>query len=410
VSQAERLVLEASEILDAADRENRPLTGAERVRVKGLIDRAHERHAVDQQLKEIGHDLGAGMPNGVFTGGGDNTGGGPGDMFIKSAEYLRIRDPGSRGQTWSTGPIDVGLAYKGTLLESGVGGPGGGAVPAYYEPGIVSKLFEPLGVSDVFGSSQTTASQVRYVVEGTAASGAAGVAEGAAKPESTLVMSEVTEAIRKIATVLPVSDELLEDAVSIQSYLNTRLSLFVKIEEERQLLRGAGSGSNELLGVFGRGINTTTKGAADDNAVALARVIANTRGSSFLAPDTVIMHPTNWLNTRLLRDGTGGTVGQFYGGGPFTGAYGNTAGAAGLFGESIWGVRVVLSTLVGSGTALVGNFGQGAHVWRRGGMSVEASNSHDTFFVKNLNMLRAEERLGLGVYRPAAFTAVSGMA
>jgi hypothetical protein len=43
-------------------------------------------------------------------------------------------------------------------------------------------------------------------------------------------------------------------------------------------------------------------------------------------------------------------------------------------------------------------------------VTVEATNSHDTFFVKNLNMLRAEERLGLGVYRPAAFTEVRGLA
>ena len=33
----------------------------------------------------------------------------------------------------------------------------------------------------------------------------------------------------------------LEDAASIQTYLNSRLSLFVSIEEERQLLRGNGS-------------------------------------------------------------------------------------------------------------------------------------------------------------------------
>jgi len=121
------------------------------------------------------------------------------------------------------------------------------------------------------------------------------------------------------------------------------------------------------------------------------------------------MHPTNWLNTRLLRDGLGGTAGNFLGGGPFTGAYG-TDGATGIFGQSLWNTRVVLSTVVGAGTALVGNFGQAAHIWRKGGVSVEASNSHDTFFIKNLNMLRAEERLGLGVYRPPAFTAVSGLA
>lgn len=41
-------------------------------------------------------------------------------------------------------------------------------------------------------------------------------------------------------------------------------------------------------------------------------------------------------------------------------------------------------------------------------MSVEATNSHRDYFVKNLSMLRAEERLGLGVYRPIAFTEVRG--
>ena len=54
--------------------------------------------------------------------------------------------------------------------------------------------------------------------------------------------------------------------------------------------------------------------------------------------------------------------------------------------------------------------GQGVHIWRRGGVSVEATNSHSDLFVKNISMLRAEERLGLGVFRPAAFTAVSGLA
>jgi hypothetical protein len=88
-----------------------------------------------------------------------------------------------------------------------------------------------------------------------------------------------------------------------QSYLNGRLTLFISIEEERQLLRG--TGTNELIGLFnrtgGQAINLYTRLAADDNTTALARVIANTRGSSFLQPDAVIMHPTNWLNSRLVR-------------------------------------------------------------------------------------------------------------
>jgi HK97 family phage major capsid protein len=386
--------------------------------VEGLVDELKSQNEIEKKIREIGGSLGGGAFSTVMTDPNASVagGGGPGDRFIASKGYQRIQDPSLRSQTWSTGPVEVSKSQftvltKGTILETGVGGPGGGMVPPMYEPGVVSKLFEPLGVADVFGSSQTSASQVRYVNEGTATSAAAGVAEAGVKPESTIALSEVVEPIKKIATVLPISDELLEDAPSIQSYLNGRLSLFVSIEEERQLLRGAGT--DALIGLFnrtgGQAINLYTKLAADDNATGLARVLANTAGSSFLQPDAIIMHPTNWLSTRLLRDGLGGTAGNFLGGGPFTGAYGNS-GATGMFGQTLWNTRVVLSTIVGPGTALVGNFGQGAHIWRRGGVSVEATNSHDTFFVKNLNMLRAEERLGLGLYRPSAFTAVSGLA
>jgi HK97 family phage major capsid protein len=389
--------------------------------VAELLEEAQGQERVDKSIREIGLQIGAGD---VVRPDGSSVRGGPGDVFVASKAYQEVRDPGSRGQSWSTGPVEVSKVplmqrmpagmhelVKGTILETGVGGPGGGLVPPFYQPGVVDKLFEPLGVRDVFGQSTTTASQVRYVIEGTALSGAAGVAEAGVKPESTIAMSEVVEPVKKIATTLPISDELLEDAPSIQSYLNGRLTLFISIEEERQLLRG--NGTNELIGLFNRSgaqaINLYTKLAADDNTVALARVIANTRGSSFLQPDTVIMHPTNWLNSRLLRDGTGGTAGNYLAGGPF-GVSSNNAGGPALFGQTLWDTRVVLSTVVGLGTALVGNFGQGAQIYRRGGVSVEATNSHSDWFAKDISMLRAEERLGLGVYRPAAFTAVSGLA
>ena len=55
------------------------------------------------------------------------------------------------------------------------------------------------------------------MVEGTATSGAAGVAEGAAKPESTLALSTVDEPVNKIATALTVSDEMIEDASQVSS-------------------------------------------------------------------------------------------------------------------------------------------------------------------------------------------------
>jgi HK97 family phage major capsid protein len=399
---AQALVREYQEIFERADAEGRDLSIAENKRVQELVESARTAKEIESFSRQL---VGASS---------DPTGGAaPGDVFIGSQGYKAVARADMRPQTWSSGPVEVmgpqAMMVKGTLSE-GVGGagPGGGLTPPQWQPVIVSKLLEPLGVADIFGQSTTTASQMRYVVEGTAVSGAAGVAELGVKPESALGYTETVEPIKKIATVLPVSDELLEDAASIQGYLNQRLLLFVRVEEERQLLRGAGT--NELVGLMNasRGINVYSKAAGDDNVVALTKVIANTAGSSFVQPDAIVLHPSNWLSIRLLRDGVGGTTGSFYGAGPF-GPSGNNAGAPGLFGQNLWGLPVVLSNVVGAGTALVGNFRQSAHIWRRGGVSLEATNSHSDLFVRNITMLRAEERLGLGVYRNTAFTEVRGL-
>ncbi|MFL5892014.1 MAG: phage major capsid protein [Solirubrobacterales bacterium] len=60
------------------------------------------------------------------------------------------------------------------------------------------------------------------------------------------------------------------------------------------------------------------------------------------------------------------------------------------------------------GTALIGS-SQGAAIYRKGGLRVQASNADSTFFQSNLIALRAEERLDLAVFRPSAFCAVTGL-
>ncbi len=392
------------------------MSADERIYVEDLLNRAEEHGDVEKRVKALTPEqhafLFAGAPG--YQGGGTR----PGDLFVKSEGYRKIADAGTRPQRWSTGAIDVGGGFylkAGTLLESGYGA-GLVATPQQI-PGIISKLGEPLAVAELFGQAQANTSSVRYVIEGTATNASAGVAEGGTKPASTFAYSVTDEAVKKIATTLgPISDELIEDAPSIQAYLNTRLSMFVRMEEERQLLRGVGT--NELVGVMdsARGVGSATLTAPEDNTFCIARVLADTAGSAYVSPDAIVMHPENWKSTRLLRDGTGGTTGQYYGGGPFGyGPYGNTAGAAGagLFGQQLWSVPVVLSTYVGVGTALVGAFRSQAQIYRRGGVTVEASNSGYVnsvdLFTTDQIMLRAEIREALCVYRPAAFTIVSGL-
>ena len=338
----------------------------------------------------------------------------PGEVFVTSegfkAAQAMYKSSGRLPQNFSTGAVTIDA--KGTLLE-GAGSPGagtgGGLVPIpQVIPGVVSKLFQRLRVADLLLSGQATTNTIRYIVEGTATNAAAGVAEAGVKPESTLALSTVDEPIKKVATVLTVADEMLEDAAQVESYINGRLSLFVDIEEEREIMLGAGT--NELVGFANRaGVNAYGRGTIDNNAVALFKAMNGQRGSAFLEPDFIVINPANWQTTRLLTD----SQGQFFGGGPFTGAYGNNTQvpASGQLNGSydyLWQKPVVVTTAIGAGTALIGTQ-SAAQLWYRGGLSVEASNQHASYFTQNLVAIRAEQRLGLAVYRPAAFTLVSGL-
>jgi HK97 family phage major capsid protein len=336
-----------------------------------------------------------------------------GEVFINSPGYKDLisgyRESGGRlreGSTTGAVPIEM----KGTLLEGAGGGGGALAAPVpQVVPGVVEKLFQPLTVADLLLSGQASTSSLRYVVEGTATNAAAGVAEAGSKPESTLGLTTTDEPVKKIATILPISEEMLEDAPAVQSYINGRLALFVRIEEERQLLRGAGT--NEIVGIMPsgntRGINIYAGGtAAGNKAEQLFKAMNGQRGSALVEPDFLVVSTSDWQDLRLLKD----TAGQFFGGGPFQGPYGNgqNIGASGQVTgaqDTIWNKPTVVTTALGGGTALVGT-SSAAQVWRRGGLSVEATNSHASYFQLNLVAIRAEERLALAVYRPSAFTEV----
>jgi HK97 family phage major capsid protein len=388
-------------IQEAAEAEGRGLTADETAQVKDLIGRArtvNEIEALQRDLDGPGLQRDVTWPEGGFAAKG------LGDQFIASQGYKSIQDPAARSQTWTTGAIE--LETKTTLTST----PGTALTPAGYAPGIVETLFQRPYLADLIPSQSAPGNPVRFVSETTATNAAAPTSEGGAKPESTLVFGETSEPVRKIATFLPISDELLEDAPQIQAYLDQRLQLFVKQVEESQLLLGSGT-APALQGFVasGRAIGTYARGTADDNATALFKAANGTRGSSFLDPDTVVIHPTNWQAIRLGKDNSG----QYYGGGPFFGAYGgNTpqASSSQFAADSLWGMRVVVTSAITVGTALVGAFATGAALFRKGGLRVEASNSHGTFFQSDITAIRAEMREALAVYRPSAFVAVTGLA
>jgi HK97 family phage major capsid protein len=275
-------------------------------------------------------------------------------------------------------------------------GSGGGLVIPQYLPGILPILFRPLTIRALLASGTTESPLIVYMVETTFTNAAAAVSEGSSKPESALVFNQVQEAVSKIAHFLPVTEEMLEDVAQIRDYIDTRLVTGLDLVEEDQLLNGNGTAPN-LTGLMNRvGVQTTAVGVAPDTAQdAIYRAIIQVYTSAWVMPTGIVMNPTNWEKIALAKD----TLGRYLGSGPFAPAVSQT----------LWGLPVAVTPAIAAGTALIGAYGSQAQVFARGGTRVEASNSHQDFFIKNLVAIRAERRLALAVYRPASFIKVTAI-
>ena len=127
-----------------------------------------------------------------------------------------------------------------------------------------------------------------------------------------MLFRSTDEPVKKIATFLPVTEEMLEDVAQMASYINSRLALFVQLEEERQILKGAGG--NELVGLYTR-IAAANKGmrssaASANDADHIFRAISRVR-ESFLEPDWILMHPNDWEGIMALKATTAQYISGF---------------------------------------------------------------------------------------------------
>lgn len=254
-------------------------------------------------------------------------------------------------------------------------------------------------VADLMSQGTLDSSTLTYWQQGTVEGAFTTVSEAAAKPALHLPSTTVTEPLSKIAGYTKISDEMREDAPFLETMIRNQLLLRLALVEETQILRGNGTPPN-VSGIMDRaGLQTESATSEDDELDAIFRATTKIATATFFPADGVVVHPTDYQNWRLSRDGNE----QYYGGGPFTGAYGNS----GLQSQpGMWGLNTVVTTSQTLGVALVGAWQVGATLFRKGGIRVEATNSDQDDFIKNLITIRAEERIALAVWYPAAFVAV----
>lgn len=271
-------------------------------------------------------------------------------------------------------------------------------------PGIVPLNFQKLTIADLLAQGTTSSTSISYVIEAAFQDLTGVVLEKGAIPQLDLTLARRQDNVGKIANIAKPTVEMFQDAEQFKAYLENRMVFGLQRKEEDQLLNGTGT-APQITGILQRsGLATAVVTAAGLTAVKIMEGVFNQmtalRATSFVEPDAIVIHPTDWQTVRLGKDAQG----QYYAGGPFTGAYGN-GGYTNV--ADIWGVKAVITTAVPQGTVLVGGFKECGQIFRRSGITLDMTNSNNNDFETDLVTLKAEERLALAVYRPAGFGKVT---
>lgn len=304
-----------------------------------------------------------------------------GDLFVEANLHLKA----TKGQT-----ANLDLPHSGVkaLFETGAGW----APDVVRGPRLVPSQQRPIQVVDLIPNRPTGQTSITFMEETTFTNAAAEVAEGGAKPEAALALTERNSPVRKIAVWIPVTDEQLEDVEGIRAYLNNRLTFMVRQRLDLQILTGNGTAPNlrGLLNVVG--IQTQAKGT-DPVPDAIHKAMTKVRVVGQSVPNLLVMHPNDWQDVRLLRTADGVYI------------WGNPSDAGP---ERMWGLQVSQAQALTENTGLVVDT-QFTELAIKSGMEVAVSDSHSTFFVENKQAVRAEMRAALVAYRPQAICTVTGI-
>lgn len=410
IEKLKAVLLKAREVAADAEKAGRDFTADERQQINGWLTEAKSlREKIkqaegDAELLKTIADLGVDMPDGGVQAGPVVTGGAGkgksiGEQFLAAPEYqgwLKQIAPDGRIPDSMKGLRSPTIGYK-DLLTGASDTSAGALVYSDQTSIIVPYGRRPLTLMDIITVGTTDSDTVEYVRVTAETNNAAPVAEATAtggssgvKPESAMTLERVTEPVKTLAHWIPATKRALSDAGQLRTLIDNFLRNGLMEEFEDQAITGSGSGENFT------GLDTvsgTQDQAWDTNILVTtrkARTKVRTVGRA--TPTAYLLHPTDWETIQLTRDESGGAgTGGFLFGGP-----------AGLQAPTLWGLPVVECEAVPQGYGWVGDFRQMVY-WSRSQASVQVSDSHSDFFIRNLVAILAEQRAALGILKPNAF-------
>jgi len=315
-----------------------------------------------------------------------------GEIFIESEAFKGFQTRG-----WHKGGVAIKVKSffetKTTITSSAVGSSTPGILVPERVPGIISPQLRALRVRDLLARTTTTQSAIEFVKENVFTNAASPQVEASNKAESALTFTIASVPVRTIAHWIPATRQVLDDLSQLQNYINTRMLYGLKYVEDNQLLNGDGTGVN-IDGLIHQATayNTGYNVASDTKIDKLRHAIKQARIAEYPV-DGIVVNPADWEVMELTKTEEGGAnKGQYILGGP-----------ASMATPTLWGKPIVETNAIASGTFLVGSFSLGAEIYDREDAAIDVSTEHSDYFIKNMVAIRAEERLALAVYRPAAF-------
>lgn len=259
--------------------------------------------------------------------------------------------------------------------------------------GVQGAAFRRLTVAPTIDAAPTASNIVYYSRETVWTNNAAEQAgEGADKAESDLIIVEDNKAVQTIAHTLKASKQALDDSQYLMGFIDRRMRHGVNNRLETQIMMGNGVGQN-LSGWDASGNHTVTTGVGAGNSIGLVNRMKTEILSADYEPDYVYMNPIDWAVIETTQRGAGDAA--------YVAASGAVTYVNGGLTPLLWGLPVVVSNNVPSGTIFVKSFL--ADLYRdREQAIVEFFEQDEDNVQKNLVTVRAELRGAHCVIAPAA--------
>ena len=227
-----------------------------------------------------------------------------------------------------------------------------------------------LSVATVSGGAVTYFTQGAFETN----SGIGTTSQNNKKPQASTSFTGTTAALAKIAAWIKETDEIINDAPFLASEVENSLVYQIGKASDDYIINTIGS----TVGIGAEEYDGTTVTFADGILASILKVKEKYDAS------VVYLNPADIYTLLSAKDSNK----QYYGGGYFSGAYGN--GALGIP-SSIWGVPMFASSQVTQGTALV-CAKEAVKVYKKGGIDVKLYEQNEDDALYNRVTLLGEVR------------------